>query len=57
LLASAAIGAAVGGIAGAVWADANNDGCVDGYVRQGQYYAGAPAPTPGTNVAYTGERG
>ena len=36
------IGAAVGGLAGAVWADRNNDGGVDGYVYNGQYYAGAP---------------
>ena len=36
------IGAAVGGLAGAVWADRNNDGVVDGYVYNGQYYAGAP---------------
>jgi len=39
----AAIGAAVGGLAGAVWADRNNDGYADGYVREGQYYEGAPA--------------
>lgn len=39
----AAIGAAVGGLAGAVWADRNNDGYADGYVREGQYYPGAPA--------------
>ena len=38
----AAIGAAVGGLAGAVWADRNNDGYADGYVREGQYYEGAP---------------
>ena len=36
------IGAAVGGLAGAIWADRNNDGMVDGYVYNGQYYAGAP---------------
>ena len=41
-LQGAAIGAVVGGLAGAVWADRNNDGCVDGYVREGQYYEGAP---------------
>jgi hypothetical protein len=57
VLEGAVIGAAVGGLGGAVWADANNDGCVDGYVREnGQYYAGAPAQQP-TNVSYTGERG
>ena len=42
LLTGAAIGAAVGGLAGAVWADRDGDGRVDGYVRNGQYYAGAP---------------
>jgi hypothetical protein len=31
------VGAAVGGLAGAVWADSNNDGCVDGYTKDGQY--------------------
>ncbi len=46
----------MGGLAGAVWADANNDGCVDGYVREGQYYSGSPVVQP-ANVAYTGERG
>ena len=56
LLEGALIGAAVGGIAGAVWADSNNDGCVDGYVREGQYYSGSPVVQP-TTVAYTGERG
>jgi len=38
----ALIGAAVGGIAGAVWADSNNDGCADGYLREGRYYSGMP---------------
>ena len=42
LLTGAAIGAAVGGLAGAVWADRNNDGVADGYVYNGQYYAGEP---------------
>jgi hypothetical protein len=56
VLEGAAIGAAVGGIAGAVWADSNNDGCADGYVREGQYYSGSPVVQP-TNLAYTGERG
>jgi hypothetical protein len=45
-LEGAAIGAVVGGLAGAIWADRNNDGCVDGYVREGQYYEGAPAAQP-----------
>jgi hypothetical protein len=56
VLEGAAIGAAIGGLGGAVWADSNNDGCVDGYVREGQYYAGAPAQQPAA-VTYTGERG
>ncbi len=38
----AAVGAAIGGLAGAVWSDNNNDGYVDGYVQNGQYYAGTP---------------
>ena len=46
VLEGAAIGAVVGGLAGAVWADRNNDGCVDGYVREGQYYEGAPPAQP-----------
>lgn len=57
VLEGAAIGAAVGGLGGAVWADANNDGCVDGYVREGQYYPGTPNVQQTTPVSYTGERG
>jgi len=38
----AAVGAPIGGLAGAVWADQNNDGYVDGYVANGQYYTGTP---------------
>ena len=45
-LEGAVAGALVGGLAGAVWADRNNDGCVDGYVREGQYYEGAPQAQP-----------
>ena len=37
----AAVGAAIGGITGAIWADQNHDGYADGYVREGQYYAGS----------------
>ena len=37
-----AIGAAVGGLAGAVWADRNGDGRADGYTYNGQYYEGQP---------------
>jgi len=47
-----------------VWADRNNDGVVDGYVYNGQYYAGGPsaAPAPAPAPVYTaptrsGERG
>ena len=54
----ALIGAAVGGLAGAVWADSNNDGCVDGYIRNGQYYSGGPVVEPtSSSGSYTGERG
>jgi hypothetical protein len=56
VLEGAAIGAAVGGLGGAIWADNNRDGCVDGYVREGQYYPGAPMQTV-QPVSYTGERG
>lgn len=56
VLEGAAIGAAVGGIGGAVWADQDRDGCVDGYVREGQYYSGAPVQEP-ARTTYTGERG
>lgn len=56
VLEGAAIGAAVGGLGGAIWADQNRDGCIDGYVREGQYYSGVPAQQPAT-VQYTGERG
>ena len=38
----AMIGAAINGIPGAIWADRNNDGYVDGYVRNGQYFPGTP---------------
>jgi hypothetical protein len=55
VLEGAVIGAAVGGIGGAIWADRNNDGCVDGYYREGQYYEGAPPPAPVYSRA--GERG
>lgn len=56
VLEGALVGAAVGGIAGAVWADSNNDGCVDGYTRDGQYYPGAPMQQPTTSTR-AGERG
>ena len=41
-IAGVVAGTAVGGLPGAIWADQNNDGYVDGYVRNGQYYAGPP---------------
>lgn len=56
ILEGAIVGAAVGGLAGAIWADSNNDGCVDGYYREGQYYSGAPTAQP-TNTYRSGERG
>lgn len=43
---SALVGSAVGGLDGAIWADADNDGCVDGYMREGRYYGGAPTVQP-----------
>ncbi len=57
VLEGAVIGAAVGGIAGAVWADRDNDGRVDGYVANGQYYAGAPSTTAGPHIYGSGRRG
>ncbi len=42
MIEGAAVGAVIGGLANAVWADRNNDGYVDGYVQNGQYYAGQP---------------
>lgn len=38
----ALVGAAIPGLVNAVWADQNNDGLVDGYVQNGNYYAGTP---------------
>ena len=60
LLEGAVIGAAIGGLAGAVWADNDRDGRADGYVRNGQYYAGEPSNTMPMNEpmpARSGERG
>lgn len=57
-LEGAVIGAAVGGLAGAIWTDRNNDGCVDGYTREGQYYEGGPVVQPvSSSPTRTGERG
>lgn len=57
VLEGAVVGAAVGGLAGAIWADSNNDGCVDGYYREGQYYSGAPTAQPAHTNHMSGERG
>ena len=65
LLEGAVAGAVVGGLAGAIWADNDRDGRVDGYVQNGQYYPGAPAQTgttgtyqqPAPAPARSGERG
>lgn len=57
ILEGAVVGAAVGGLAGAIWADSNNDGCVDGYYREGQYYAGAPMSQTAPASRMSGERG
>ncbi len=54
----AAVGAGIGGLAGAVWADNNNDGYVDGYVQNGQYYQGSPQGyDPTTHGVVTGALG
>lgn len=45
-LKGAVIGAPVAAKPGAVWADINADGLVDGYVYKGQYYSGAPQRVP-----------
>lgn len=58
-LEGAIAGAVIGGLAGAIWADRNNDGCVDGYVREGRYYEGSPPSQPyyAPPVRRAGERG
>lgn len=45
----AAVGAAIAGLAGAVWADPNNTGYVTGYIYDGQYHPGVP---PDYNPTY-----
>jgi len=62
VLEGAIAGAVVGGLAGAIWSDQNNDGRVDGYMYNGQYYAGTPQTNPPTTTAPpppmgAGERG
>jgi uncharacterized membrane protein len=42
MIEGAAVGAVIGGLGNAIWSDRNNDGYVDGYVQNGQYYAGTP---------------
>ena len=56
LLTGAAIGAAVGGLAGAVWHDQNNDGRADGYMHEGRYYEGAPAGYQPSSAYSTADR-
>lgn len=46
VLEGAIAGAVVGGLAGAIWTDQNNDGRVDGYMYNGQYYQGTPQSNP-----------
>ena len=46
ILDGAIAGAVVSGRPGAIWADQDHDGRVDGYTYNGQYYVGAPATTP-----------
>ena len=43
-------GAMVTGMPGAVWADQDNNGQVDGYVQGGRYMAGAPAGYSGQSM-------
>ena len=63
VLDGAIAGAVVSGRPGAIWADQDHDGRVDGYTYNGQYYVGAPAtisvPVPPINqpTNRTGERG
>lgn len=62
VLEGAVAGAVVGGLAGAIWADNDRDGRVDGYVQNGQYYPGAPAQTNSSTYTQptptrSGERG
>ena len=61
ILEGALAGAVVGGLAGAIWADQDRDGRVDGYMYNGQYYQGAPnnnVPPPMSQpTSRTGERG
>lgn len=37
-----AIGEPIAGLSGAIWADSNSDGRVDGYIRFDQFHSGAP---------------
>jgi hypothetical protein len=60
VLEGAVVGAPVGGLNGAIWADRDNDGRADGFVYNGQYYPGAPPAimiTPAPMPDYSGERG
>ena len=63
VLDGAIAGAVVSGRPGAIWADQDHDGRVDGYTYNGQYHVGAPAtisvPVSPVNQPSnrTGERG
>ena len=54
----AVLGAPAGNMPGAVWADSDGDGLVDGFYYQGRFYAGMPPyqPVPSAPVRQ-GERG
>jgi hypothetical protein len=56
-LESAIAGAVVGGLAGAIWADRDRDGRVDGYMYNGRYHEGIPTNPPASLTARYGERG
>lgn len=53
-IAGASVGTPVATLPGAIWADFNNDGYVDGYVYNGAYHAGAPAAQVTTAPAVSG---
>ncbi|HVL29399.1 MAG TPA: hypothetical protein VM326_01615, partial [Sphingomicrobium sp.] len=59
VLEGAIAGAVVGGLAGAIWADQDRDGRVDGYMYNGRYYAGSPQTNPPASAPPmgAGERG
>lgn len=52
----AILGQPAGGMPGAIWADGDGDGYVDGYYYNGQFYRGVPPALPAGAVR-RGERG